>query len=104
MSLGSSPESASWTVLTGRGRSPPPVCTCAVSHIQLFADPWTVAHQVPLSVEFSRKNTGVGCLLQGIFPIQGSNPHPLCLLHWQVVSLPPLPSAIERERCRECEA
>ena len=32
------------------------------------------------------KNTGVGChfLLQGIFPIQGSNP---CLLHWQVDSL-----------------
>ena len=33
------------------------------------------------------KNTGVGChfLLQGIFPTQGSN---LCLLHWQVDSLP----------------
>ena len=29
------------------------------------------------------KNTGVGChaLLQGIFPIQGLNPHLLCLLH-----------------------
>ena len=35
------------------------------------------------------KNTGVGChfLLQGIFPTQGSNPHLLCLLHWQTVSL-----------------
>ena len=33
------------------------------------------------------KNTGLGChfLLQGIFPIQGSNPR---LLHWQVDSLP----------------
>ena len=31
---------------------------------------------------------GVGChaLLQGIFPIQGSNPHLLHLLHWQVCS------------------
>ena len=31
------------------------------------------------------KNTGVGgrFLLQGIFPTQGSNPHLLCLLHWQ---------------------
>ena len=31
------------------------------------------------------KNTGVGChaLLQGIFPTQGSNPHLLCVLHWQ---------------------
>ena len=29
------------------------------------------------------KNTGIGChgFLQGIFPIQGSNPHLLCLLH-----------------------
>ena len=36
------------------------------------------------------KNTGVGChdLLQGIFPTQGSNPHLLCLLHWQTGSLP----------------
>ena len=31
--------------------------------------------------DFPGKNTGVGChfLFQGIFPIQGSNPH---LLHW----------------------
>ena len=35
------------------------------------------------------KNTGVGChaLLQGIFPTQGLNPWPLCLLHWQAGSL-----------------
>ena len=37
--------------------------------VQLFGIPWTVAHQAPLSVEFSRQNTGVGChfLHQGIF-------------------------------------
>ena len=36
------------------------------------------------------KNTGVGChfLLQGIFPTQRPNWHLLCLLHWQVGSLP----------------
>ena len=36
---------------------------------------------------FFGKNTGVGChfLPQGIFPTQGSN---LCLLYWQVDSLP----------------
>ena len=36
------------------------------------------------------KNTGVGCrdFLQGIFPTQGLNPYLLCLLHWQVGSLP----------------
>ena len=39
------------------------------------------------------KNTGVDChfLLQGIFPIQRSNPHLLCLLHWQMGSLPTAP-------------
>ena len=33
------------------------------------------------------KNTGLGChaLLQGIFLTQGSTPHPLHLLHLQVV-------------------
>ena len=36
------------------------------------------------------RNTGVGCyfLLQEIFLTQGSNPHLLCLLHWQTDSLP----------------
>ena len=38
--------------------------------------PWTVAHQVPPSVEFPGKNTRVGChlLLQGIFWTPGTNP------------------------------
>ena len=51
---------------------------------------WAVAHQAPLSMGFSRKNPGVGCrcLLQGIFPTQGSNPTLLHLLHWQADSLP----------------
>ena len=32
----------------------------------------------------------MGChfLLQGVFQTQGSNPHLLCLLHWQMDSLP----------------
>ena len=35
----------------------------------------------------------MGChaLLQGIFPTQGSNPRLLCLLHWQVGSVPIVP-------------
>ena len=39
------------------------------------------------------KNTGVDChgLLKGTFPIQGSNPYLLCLLLWQVGSLPLAP-------------
>ena len=37
--------------------------------------------------------TGVGfhAVLQGVFPTQGSNPHLLCLLHWQAGSLPLAP-------------
>ena len=44
-----------------------------LSRIRLFATPWTVACQAPLSMGFPRQNTGVGChfLLQGIFPTQG---------------------------------
>ena len=59
---------------------------CALSHfshVRLLATPWTIAHQAPLSVGFSSKNTGVGCraLWQGIFLTQGSNLHLLQLLH-----------------------
>ena len=41
----------------------------------IFEIPWSLAHQAPLSLGFSSKNTGVGChaLLQEIFPTQGSN-------------------------------
>ena len=28
---------------------------CVLSHIQLFATPWTVAHQAPLYIEFFRQ-------------------------------------------------
>ena len=64
------------------------------SHIQLFVTLWAVAHQAPLSVGFSSKNTRVGCyvLLQGIFPTQGLNLRLLHLLHWQAGSLPLVPS------------
>ena len=39
------------------------------------------------------KNIGMGChaLLQGVFPTEGLNLHLLCLLHWQVGSLPLAP-------------
>ena len=48
-----------------------------------FLTPWTVAHRVPLSMEFPGKSTGVSShfFLQGIFPTQGSSPHLLHLLH-----------------------
>ena len=64
------------------------------SCVQLFATLWTVAHQASLCPwDSPGKNTGVGCRapFQGISPPQGSNPHLLCLLHWQVRSLSPVP-------------
>ena len=44
--------------------------------VWLFATPWSVACQAPLSMDSPGKNTGVGChfLLQGIFPTQETNP------------------------------
>ena len=65
------------------------VHSCVLSRfslIQLFVTLWTVAKQAPLSMEFPRQPTGVGChaFLQRIFPTQGSN---LRLLHWGVDSL-----------------
>ena len=39
------------------------------SRVQLFETPWTVAHQAPLSMRFSRQEYRNGChfLLRGIF-------------------------------------
>ena len=49
-----------------------------------LCNPWTIACQAPLSMEFSRQ---VDChfLLQGIFPIQGLNPGLLVSLVSQTV-------------------
>ena len=51
-----------------------PICL-VIQSCQDSATPWTVAHQAPLSIEFSRwEYWSCHALLQGIFPIQGSNP------------------------------
>ena len=51
-------------------------CAKSLQSSLLFATPWTVACQAPLSTGFSGKNTGVGShfFLQEIFPTQGLNP------------------------------
>ena len=50
----------------------------------------TVACQAPLSMELSRQEywSGLPFPPPGELPNQGSNPHFLHLLHWQVYSLP----------------
>ena len=57
------------------------------------ATPWTIACQAPLSMGFSRQEyrSGLPCPTPGIFPTQGWNLRLLCLLHWQVSSLPLVP-------------
>ena len=63
-------------------------CCCLVTNLclSLFATPWTVARQAPLSMGFSRQEywSGLPFPSPGIFPIQGSN---LQFLHWQAESL-----------------
>ena len=47
----------------------------SLSRVWLFATPWTVAYQAPLSMWFSRQEcwSGLPFHLQGIFPTQESN-------------------------------
>ena len=54
---------------------------------------WTIAHQTPLSMGFSRQKywSGLPFPTLGDLPNPGLNPHLLCLLHWQAGSLPPVP-------------
>ena len=68
------------------------VC-CHFSHVRLFATPWTVACQAPLSMGFSRQEywSGLPCPSLGDLPNPGSNLCLLGLLHWQGSSLPLAP-------------
>ena len=68
------------------------VFVCMPGHsvrVWLFLTPWTVSHQVPLFMEFSRQEywRGLSFSTQGTFPTQGSNPLLLHLLYWQADSL-----------------
>ena len=68
------------------------------SHVQLFATPWTIACQAPLSMGFSRQEywSGLPFPSPGDLPNPGLNPHLSRLLHWQVGSLPLVPSGKPR--------
>ena len=75
----------------------------SLTHAQLFAAPWTVAHPNPLSWNFPGKDTGVGChfLLHGLFPTQGLNPGLLhCRRMLYRLSYEGSPS---REACNKCD-
>ena len=69
---------------------------CVLSHfrhVQLFAAPWTAAHQAPLSMGFSRQKywSGLLHLPPGDLPDPGTDPCHLHLRHWQAGSLPLAP-------------
>ena len=53
-----------------------PICTQSLSCIRLFAVPWTIAHQAPLPMEFSRQEywTGVPFSTAGDLPDSGIKP------------------------------
>ena len=55
-----------FTVILHRAHAP------LLSHVQLFVTPWTVARQVPLSMEFSRQEYWSGLP----FPSPGDLPNP----------------------------
>ena len=59
------------------------------SHVQLSVTPWTMAHQAPLSMGFSRQEywSGLLCPPAGDIPDPGPNPSLLYLLDWQAGSL-----------------
>ena len=62
------------------------VCAQSLSHVQLFTTPWTVAHQVPLSMRFLRQEywSRLPFPPPGAFPdprIEPSNLHLVTLLN-----------------------
>ena len=77
------------------GASKPPqipdrsVSDIALSCVQLFVTPWTIAAGLLCPWDSPGRNTGVGgcALLRGIFLAQGSIPCPLSFLPWQADSL-----------------
>ena len=69
------------------------VCAQSLSHVQLSVTPMNCSPPGSSvhGIFQTRHWSALPFLLQGIFPTQGSNPHLLCLLHWQADSLPLAP-------------
>ena len=70
------------------------VCVCVyelLSHVQLFATPWTVAYQAPLSMGFSRQEywSGLPFPSPGDLPNPGIEPRPPALQADALPSEPP---------------
>ena len=60
-----------------------------LSSVRLFATPWTVAHQAPLSMEFSRQEYWNGLPFPSLRDLTDPGIELVSLiLHWQARSLP----------------
>ena len=83
------PEAALFSVLC---------CAQQLSHVGLFAILWTIAHQAPLSMEFSRQEywRGLPCPPPGHLPNPGMEPRSPTL---KVVSLPSEPRPSNQTDC-----
>ena len=75
---------------TRRSRRPTILCVGAVSRVQLFVTPWSVAHHAPLSMVFSRKDCWSGLPFHSPEDVSDPGIEPTSL-HWQVDSLPLVP-------------
>ena len=80
------------------------MCTCVLSHfscIQLFAAPWTAAHQHPLSMGFSRQEywSGLPCPASGNLPDTEIKPHLLHLLPAKVQIVKAMVFPVVMHRC-----
>ena len=66
-------------------------CTQMLSRVQLFATPWTVAHQAPLTMEFSRQEywSGLPFPTPGDLPNPGINPESPALAGGFFTAVPP---------------
>jgi len=64
---------------------------CVLSHVRLFVTPWTVAHQAPLPMEFSRQEYWSGLLFPtpGNLPNLGTEPVSPALAHRSFTTTPP---------------
>ena len=67
------------------------MCLCVLSHVWLFVTPWTVAHQAPLPMEFSRQEywSGLPFPSSGYLPNPGIKPASPGLAHRFCTTEPP---------------
>ena len=63
----------------------------SLSHVRLFATPWTIAYQAPLSMGFSRQEcwSGLPFPSPGDLPNPGIEPRSLALQEDTLLSEPP---------------